>query len=78
MSGGRSSAYGFLYQYLATADYFLSYLNAGDVDPADVALLIEAPPTTLETVPGATSVFDGHTDSSVNPATTRRATLWSA
>lgn len=41
MSGGRSSAYGFLYQYLATADYFLSYLNAGDVDVADVVLLIE-------------------------------------
>ncbi|MDW5615060.1 hypothetical protein EV589_0008 [Mycobacterium sp. BK558] len=47
MSGGRSSAYGFLYQYLATADYFLSYLNTGGVDAADVALLIE--PTALTT-----------------------------
>ena len=44
MSGGRSSAYGFLYQYLATADYFLRYLSA-DIDPADVALLVE--PTAL-------------------------------
>lgn len=41
MSGGRSSAYGFLYQYLATADYFLSYLSSGDFDRADIALLIE-------------------------------------
>ncbi|MFW3120265.1 hypothetical protein MMAG44476_21222 [Mycolicibacterium mageritense DSM 44476 = CIP 104973] len=47
MSGGRSSAYGFLYQYLATADYFLRYLSFGDVDPAEVALLIE--PTALNT-----------------------------
>lgn len=47
MSGGRSSAYGFLYQYLATADYFLRYLCAGDTDPAEVALLVE--PTALTT-----------------------------
>ena len=47
MSGGRSSAYGFLYQYLATADYFLHYLSADDVDPADVALLVE--PTAITT-----------------------------
>lgn len=47
MSGGRSSAYGFLYQYLATADYFLRYLSADDIDPADVALLVE--PTALTT-----------------------------
>lgn len=47
MSGGRSSAYGFLYQYLVTADYFLSYLSVGDVNAADVALLIE--PTALTT-----------------------------
>ena len=47
MSGGRSSAYGFLYQYLATADYFLHYLSADDIDQADVALLVE--PTALTT-----------------------------
>jgi len=47
MSGGRSSAYGFLYQYLATADYFLRYLSTDDTDPADVALLVE--PTSLTT-----------------------------
>jgi hypothetical protein len=45
MSGGRSSAYGFLYQYLATADYFLRYLDADDIDPAGLALLVE--PTAL-------------------------------
>ncbi|MCP9271247.1 hypothetical protein [Mycolicibacterium arenosum] len=47
MTGGRSSAYGFLYQYLATADYFLNYLHAADVDADEVALLIE--PTPLAT-----------------------------
>ena len=47
MSGGRSSAYGFLYQYLATADYFLRYLSPADIDPADVALPLEpTAPTT--------------------------------
>ncbi|MCX2934922.1 hypothetical protein ORI20_32170 [Mycobacterium sp. CVI_P3] len=47
MSGGRSAAYGFLYQYVATAEYFLRYLTAEATDPADVALLVE--PTILTT-----------------------------
>ncbi len=40
MSGRRSSAYGFLYEFLATADYFLRCLCANDIYLAGVALLV--------------------------------------
>ncbi|MGJ6127183.1 hypothetical protein QN239_31865 [Mycolicibacterium sp. Y3] len=53
MGGGPSAAYGFLYQYLVTADYFLSFLTADGVDAAEVALLIEPTDPTAATSIGA-------------------------
>lgn len=44
MSGRRSSAYGFLYEFLATADYFLRCLCANDIYLAGAALLVGPTP----------------------------------
>jgi hypothetical protein len=43
-SGRRSSAYGFLYEFLATADYFLRCLCANDIYLAGMALLVGPTP----------------------------------